>query len=136
MYKIMTLAITFAVSGCATTNPEQKLLDAGGVQLMAADIAEVFAGVKESYTAKDVPGLTAETEWAADGRFQASYVIGDNKGTTEGRWFIEGDSRCMKHDAPLPDGSDSECQTLYKTGDSYTSLNPDGSIHGVHKIVR
>ncbi len=136
MKKSILFAAIFFVNGCVTvtTSPEQSLLESGGQKLTSSEITDTFSGVKETYTAKDIPGLTAESTWSADGKISTDWKIGSKSGNIQGKWYVENDMRCIKHDEPLADGTVTECQAIYRTGDYYTSLNPDGSLHGIHRV--
>jgi hypothetical protein len=66
---------------------------------------------------------------------RADWKSGDHSGTVTGTWYVENDLRCIHFDqsdtTPNP-----ECVKLYATGDdTYTSVWPDGSIHGIHTVT-
>lgn len=131
---VALISLTFLVYGCATTSPEELLIEQGSHKMTPDEITRTFTNVKEQYVGRDNPEITAEAEWHADGAFKATWKSGENTGDTVGTWYVENEMRCIKHDVPLPNGVDTECHTMYLTGDTYTSFNQDGSIHGVHTI--
>ena len=129
---IALIFVTFIIYGCATTSSEELLIEQGGHKMTPDEITQTFRDVKEQYIDSDNPALTAESEWHSDGAFKATWKSGEETGNTSGKWYVENEMRCIKHDVPLPNGLHTECHRMYQTGDTYTSINPDGSIHGEH----
>lgn len=125
---------TIILCGCATTSPEQILLEQGATKLTPTEITQTFSGVRELYSGHDNPNVTAVGEWRSDGEFMATWKVGDDAGDTVGKWYVENGQRCIAHDVPLPNGVDTECHTIFKSGDTFTSLNPDGTVHGTSTI--
>lgn len=130
--KLFLVLIPFLVSvyGCAAMNtiPEDA------VPLSNEEIVKTFSGVTESYKGRDIPGMTATGKFGADGRFEASWSVGKHKGVAIGEWYAENGKRCLKEEKPNGE-TNLECIEFYKTGDVYTSLNENGSVHGIHSLT-
>lgn len=126
---LVFLPLLISVYGCAAVNT----IPEGAVPLSTEEINTTFSGVRESYKGKDIPGMTATGKFGVDGRFEASWKVGNQKGEAVGNWYAENGKRCLKEEKPNGD-TNLECIELYKTGDVYTSLNEDGSVHGIHSL--
>ena len=129
---LVLIPLIFSAFGCAVVS---KTLPEDAVPLSTEEIVSTFSGVKESYVGKDNPEVTATAIWDADGDFKASWAAGNHKGDVTGEWYAENGERCIKNDLPNDDGTDLECHAIYKTGDVYTSVNKDGSVHGIHSLT-
>ena len=86
--------------------------------------------MRESYVAIDRPGVTASGVWL-ETTMSADWVDGSQTGQVAGTWRVEGDQRCI--DFTQGPAGTTECATMYRHGDGYLSVNPDGSLHGYHE---
>jgi len=128
---ISTLAFLPVVAfGCATVSP----IPEGAEPLTNEEITETFSGVRESYRGKDIPGMKATGIFNANGKFEASWSVGSQSGVANGEWYSENGKRCLRDKNPNGD-TNLECVEFFRTGDSYTSVNEDGSIHGFHTLT-
>lgn len=105
------------------------------VPLSTEEITATFAGVKENYKGRDNPAVTATGTFGEDGEFAASWSAGSQSGDVTGEWYAEDGKRCLKTINSNGGSTDIECHAIYKTGEVYTSLNDDGSIHGIHSLT-
>ena len=128
---LLSMLLVF-IFGCATT--EQKIVEAGGKKLSADEITKIFSDVREDYVAVDIPGVTAVAEWKSDGTMKADWKSKNDAGSVKGVWYVKSDERCIKYSEKSPGGPEVECASIYQTGNNYTSINPDGSVHGTHTL--
>lgn len=131
----MKLSILFAmvllsIHGCASVG---NSIPEGAVPLTTEEITRTFSGTMESYVGKDNPGVSATATFGAGGEYEASWAAGNQKGNSNGEWYAEDGKRCLKENKP-DEGMSLECHIFYKTGSVYTSVNEDGSVHGVHTL--
>jgi hypothetical protein len=125
----------------------------GKTRLTSTEIRRLFSDVIDRGEVQNQRGISAETHWHADGTFvswwwtQASTVTdasdasdasdvrdkGAVKREVTGRWRTERDLRCVTFDlGTQPDWS---CAEVWLLDDGrILSLNPDGSIHGLHRL--
>ena len=109
-------------------------------KLTTAQIIDTFSNVIDRGEVQDQRGISAETHWYADGRFvsrwwQPSESDPDPEPqSVAGHWRAENDLRCVAF-APLTDNAWS-CAAVWRLEDGrYLSMNPDGSIHGLHVLT-
>ena len=109
-------------------------------KLTTAQITDTFSNVIDRGEVQDQRGISAETHWYADGRFvsrwwQPSESDPDPEPqSVAGHWRAENDLRCVAF-APLTDNAWS-CAAVWRLEDGrYLSMNPDGSIHGLHALT-
>ncbi len=126
---LLALAL-FAIQGCATVGHK---IPEGAVPLTTEEITTTFSGIKESYVGKDKPGVSATAIFGAEGEYEASWAAGNRRGNAKGEWYAENGKRCLKENK-AGQGSSLECHVFYKTGSAYTSVNEDGSVHGIHTL--
>jgi len=129
------LVFTFllvSVYGCATS---KNALPKNAVLLNTKEITDTFSGVKETYQGIDNPAVTSIATWRKNGDFEASWVSGRRKGDVIGNWYAENGKRCISCSNPYDGGPGLECHAIYKTGDVYTSVNDDGTVHGIHPLT-
>ena len=150
-------SIALALDAAASINEEGPTPDlVGKTQLTSTEIACLFSDVIDRGEVQNQRGISAETHWHADGTFvswwwtQASTVTdasdasdasdvsdvrdkGAVKREVTGRWRTERDLRCVTFDSGTqPDWS---CAEVWLLDDGrILSLNPDGSVHGLHRI--
>ena len=108
-------------------------------KLTTAQIIDTFSNVIDRGEVQDQRGISAETHWYADGRFvsrwwQPSESDPDPEPqSVAGHWRAENDLRCVAF-TPLTDNAWS-CAAVWRLEDGrYLSMNPDGSIHGLHVL--
>ena len=109
-------------------------------KLTTAQITDTFSNVIDRGEVQDQRGISAETHWYADGRFVSRWwqpSEGDpdpEPQSVAGHWRAENDLRCVAF-APLTDNPWS-CAAVWRLEDGrYLSMNPDGSIHGLHALT-
>jgi hypothetical protein len=108
-------------------------------KLTTAQITDTFSNVIDRGEVQDQRGISAETHWYADGRFVSRWwqpSEGDpdqEPQSVAGHWRAENDLRCVAF-VPLTDNAWS-CAAVWRLEDGrYLSMNPDGSIHGLHVL--
>jgi len=108
-------------------------------KLTTTQITDTFSNVIDRGEVQDQRGISAETHWYADGRFvsrwwQPSESDSDPEPqSVAGHWRAENDLRCVAF-TPLTDNAWS-CAAVWRLEDGrYLSMNPDGSIHGLHVL--
>ena len=107
----------------------------GAVPLTTEEIRSVFRNVRDDARVQDEAGTRAVNHWYADGRFTNSWSNDNASGSVQGRWRASDGKRCIVITVGLPDRIGREsCSTVLRRGDEYLSLNPDGSIHGIHRL--
>ena len=131
---VSLIIVGIGLAGCASD--EQKLKDAGSDQLTGEEITALFSDAHESYESRDLDTtVTAESDWGADGSFRTEWQRGGSSGEATGNWWVEGDMSCVRFDQDIEPNP--TCVKLYENGDgTYTSIWPDGKIHGVHTMTR
>ena len=109
-------------------------------KLTTAQIIDTFSNVIDRGEVQDQRGISAETHWYADGRFVSQWwqrSEGDPDSEPQsvaGRWRAENDLRCVAF-APISENAWS-CAAVWRLEDGrYLSMNPDGSIHGLHVLT-
>lgn len=103
------------------------------VRLTTAEIAALFAGVRDTAVVQEFSGSSAVTYWHADGRFETRWRNETTTGRVSGRWFARDDQRCAVYtgrDGAQPPTT--ECAAIYRQGERYLSVKPDGTVHGMH----
>ena len=111
----------------------------GKTQLTTAQITDLFSDVIDRGEVQNQRGISAETHWHADGTFVSQWTReanGDDdpiKRQVRGRWRVESNLRCVTFSTGnQPDWS---CAEVWLLDDGRVlSLNPDGSIHGLHRL--
>ena len=109
---------------------------AAAEQLSTAAIIQAFNNVRDEAQVQDAAGTSAVNHWYADGRFSNRWRNTAGSGEVTGRWRAADDQRCVTILSGLPAREGKEtCSPVYRRGDRYLSLNPDGSIHGIHTLT-
>ena len=119
----------------------------GKIRLTSTEITRLFSDVIDRGEVQNQRGISAETHWHADGTFVSRWWIqastatdasdvrdkGAVKWEVTGRWRTERDLRCVTFDSGAqPDWS---CAEVWLLDDGrILSLNPDGSVHGLHRL--
>ncbi len=105
------------------------------VQLSTQQIREAFADVRDDAKVQDTAGTVAVNYWYANGAFTNQWSNSSGSGEVTGQWRAENNQRCILFESGLPTRIGEEvCAPVYRRGASYLSLNPDGSIHGIHTL--
>ena len=109
-------------------------------KLTTAQITDTFSNVIDRGEVQDQRGISAETYWYADGRFVSRWwprsegVADPAPQSVAGHWRAENDLRCVAF-APVTDNAWS-CAAVWRLEEGrYLSMNPDGSIHGLHVLT-
>ncbi|MCR9093753.1 MAG: hypothetical protein NXI30_06035 [bacterium] len=104
--------------------------------LTGAEIEARFADVLDRAQVQDGARGSAVNLWCRDGRFTSRWVLADGTGgSLGGRWWVEGDLRCVEVDDGLPDdGARRRCVPILACGERITSLNESGEHHGWHVL--
>ena len=113
----------------------------GQTRLATDQITEMFSNVIDRGEVQDGRGISAETHWFADGTFVSRWWTEVHDASAEGavehevtgRWRTERDLRCVTFGSETqPDWS---CAEVWLLADGRVlSLNPDGSVHGLHRL--
>ena len=140
----LTLLLYFATSALgmeAESISEEELTSRpmGKTQLTTAQITDLFSDVIDRGEVQNQRGISAETHWHADGTFVSQWTREANgdgdpiKRQVRGRWRVESNLRCVTFSTGnQPDWS---CAEVWLLDDGRVlSLNPDGSIHGLHRL--
>ncbi len=108
---------------------------ANAVRLSTQEIKLAFANVLDTAEVQDSVGTTAVNRWYDDGRFSNEWSAAHGSGKVTGRWRAFDSQRCIIIESGLADRIGKEtCAAVYRHGQTYFSLNPDGSIHGKHTL--
>ena len=140
----LILVLCFATSALgmeAESISEEELTSRpmGKTQLTTAQITDLFSDVIDRGEVQNQRGISAETHWHADGTFVSQWTREANgdgdpiKRQVRGRWRVESNLRCVTFSTGnQPDWS---CAEVWLLDDGRVlSLNPDGSIHGLHRL--
>lgn len=126
------LAMLPFVWACTASTPEAP----DCVDLTGPEIRTLFAGVIDRAEVQDGARGRARNHWCRDGRFTSTWQLpGGRDGELEGRWWVEGDLRCVSVDAGLPDdGSLRRCSPIQRCGGRIGTVNEAGGRHGWHVL--
>ncbi len=125
-------AANIPLSFAAADNAELN----GATRLSTQEIKSVFANVIDQAEVQDAAATTAVNHWYADGRFVNQWSAPHRSGKVTGRWRALNAQRCIVIESGLPDRIGKEaCAPVYRRGQTYFSLNPDGSVHGKHTLT-
>ena len=112
-----------------------------GLLLSTNQILETFSNTMDRGAVQGGRGISAETRWYADGRFETRWWReGDRDNAPDkvnlvmGRWTAKNNQCCVVFDhAP---GDSWQCAAVFQSNDGrLVSLSPDGSVHGIHQIA-
>lgn len=105
------------------------------VRLSTAEILQTFANVRDQAEVQDADHTRAVNQWYADGRFVNHWRSPHGSGKVTGRWRAQNGKRCVTILSGLPERIGREtCSPVYRLGQIYLSINPDGSVHGKHSL--
>ncbi|PLW69704.1 hypothetical protein [Pseudohalioglobus lutimaris] len=106
------------------------------VRLSTAAIKQRFADVCDKAEVQDAAGTRASNAWYADGSLVNRWSNGERSGTVTGQWYAEDGMRCVVILSGLPGAEGKKrCGPVYRVGADYFSINPDGSVHGIHRLT-
>ena len=141
--------IAVALGATAASISEEVLTRdlVGKTRLTSTEITRLFSDVIDRGEVQSERGISAETHWHEDGTFVSRWwteadPVSDARDTSDkesvtqevsGRWRTERDLRCVTFDSGTqPDWS---CAEVWLLDDGRVlSLNPDGSVHGLHRL--
>lgn len=105
------------------------------LKLSGEQIEQVFADVEDHAMVAGDTGASALNYWYSDGRFISRWKSTTQAGEVSGTWRVRNDERCVTIQSGMPDQAGREiCSPIYRENDLYISVNPDGSIHGRHRL--
>lgn len=106
------------------------------VTLSTDEIVFLFGNSLDRAELMDTPGVHAETHWYAGGHFQTRWWSSNREGSVTGLWTAKDNKRCVLLSAPWTTSEAGwQCAAILKRPDGrYISLNPDGSLHGLHQL--
>ncbi len=140
---LLTLTVSSLVYAELATTPNSEIprallnsLDEEAVRLSGSDILLTFKNVRDDAEVQNVAGTRAVNYWYANGRFISRWRNVNDAGEVGGVWRVIDDQRCTTIIIETPKYSGKEqCGKIFRQGEKYLSLNPDGSIHGVHSLT-
>ena len=107
----------------------------GLTPLTGEEISKTFSNVIDHAQVQDKAKTHATNLWLDNGKFTSKWSNHQSNGIVTGKWYVEADQRCVIMETGLPDLTDrATCGSIYRQGDSYFSVNTDGSIHGIHQL--
>ena len=108
--------------------------------LTTQEIIATFSDTLDQADVIDAPGTRAETHWDSSGTFHTRWWSKAHKGEAKGQWTARNNERCTRMTsitAANPAAAEWRCaQVLLLPSGQYLSLNPDGSVHGVHTLSK
>jgi hypothetical protein len=112
-----------------------------GFLLSTDQILKTFSDTLDRGVVQGGSGISAETRWYASGRFETRWwrrEDGDDApekvNRVTGRWMAQNNQRCVVFDY-APD-EPWQCASVFQSDEGrLVSLNPDGSVHGIHQIA-
>jgi len=117
-------------SPLASAQPE------GAVRLSTKAIEQNFSNVCDRAEVQDAAGTLASNAWYADGRLVNQWSNGEASGTVTGHWSAEDGLRCVVILSGLTGAEGKKrCSPVYRAGGDFFSINPDGSVHGIHRLT-
>lgn len=129
---------TIPNSSIADVEKYHKVSLAEVVQLSTSELLETFSDTLDSGAVQSKRGISAETRWLSNGRFETRWWRETGEApkinAVSGRWKAENNERCVLFDT----ASESEWQctaVLQRADGAIISLNADGSVHGIHQIA-
>ncbi|MFT5260885.1 MAG: hypothetical protein ACI9LY_002343 [Arenicella sp.] len=106
-------------------------------RLTGDQIVRAFSDVVDQATVVDGAGGMATNHWYKDGRFNSNWQVADKTGQLAGRWYVEKEKRCVVIDTVVIDLQTGQpsCGPIYSKEGKYYSVNPSGSMHGIHVLT-
>jgi hypothetical protein len=125
-----------AIAGLVILGPKAYAELQDSTRLTTEEIVRVFSGARDDAMVQDAAGTSAVNYWCADGTFINTWSNEQDSGRVIGRWRAVNDERCVVIVSGLPEyGAAERCGPILRDGEQYLSVNPDGSIHGVHTLA-
>jgi hypothetical protein len=107
----------------------------GLTRLTGAEISKTFSNVIDHAQVQDKAKTRATNLWLDNGKFTSEWSNDQSDGIVSGKWYVQEDQRCVTIKTGLQDLTGRpRCGPIYRQGDSYFSVNTDGSIHGIHHL--
>ena len=104
--------------------------------LTTQEIIATFSDTLDQADVIDAPGTRAETHWDSSGTFHTRWWSKAHKGEAKGQWTARNNERCTRMTS-ITAAAEWRCaQVLLLPSGQYLSLNPDGSVHGVHTLSK
>ena len=118
-------AAMLALGACATSTAEDRLVEAGHVQLTGGEIRAAFAG-------NTILGKGQVSDYAiyyADaGELRGRITWEDNSATDRGVWEVTGEDLYCRRWLEQWGDRERQCWRIYRSGDAITWVNPDGTV--------
>lgn len=125
----VSLGLAFCTSAAASMPDE-------AVALTTEEILKHFSGVRDAAEVQDQAGTLAVNDWYKNGTFVVRWSNHSKSGEVTGKWWAENDKRCIEIDMGLPERKGvTSCSPVYRRGDLFLSMEPDGRIHGIHRLT-
>ena len=125
--------VSLGLTSCAS--PTASRPD-GAVALTTEEILEQFSGVRDAAEVQDQAGTLAVNDWYKNGTFVVRWSNHSESGEVTGRWWAENNKRCIEIYTGLPESKGvTSCSLIYRRGDVFLSMEPDGRIHGIHRLT-
>ena len=107
----------------------------GLTRLTGEEISTTFINVIDHAQVQDRAKTRATNLWLDNGKFTSKWSNQQSGGVVKGKRYVKEDQRCVIIKTGLPDLTGRPtCGPIYRQGDSYFSVNTDGSIHGIHHL--
>jgi len=134
--ELIGISLSFCLAACINrTLPIQ--IPNSYKQLTGAEIKNVFDDAADQAQVQDSLNTTAENQWYSDGSFISVWTNRKQSGTVTGQWFVRDNTRCVIIKSGLPSMSNhTKCGPIYQHQNKYYTINPDGSIHGIHTLTK
>jgi len=130
IYKQIVLLAAIFLPGMTIAQPQNS------VRLTTQEITRTFSNVLDSAQVQDSVGTSANNLWYGDGRLINNWSNEDASGQVTGQWYARDNLRCVVILTGIPEAlGRAKCGPIYRQGDTYISLNKDGSVHGVHRLT-
>ena len=128
-------AATLLLLALCDTSAADTALPEHATRLVTSEIRAAFANVRDDARVQDAAGTRAVNVWHADGHFVNNWHNAGGSGEVRGRWRAHDNMRCITIESGLEDRIGVEsCKPMYRLGEDYYSVNPDGTVHGVHRL--
>lgn len=129
------LLLCLPASPCHADPDWSEAMLEGAERLTTEEIQQLFSGTRDEAQVQDSRGTSAINYWYADGRFVNRWSNKAAAGEVRGTWSARNDKRCIVIKSGLPDRIGIErCTPLYRKGSTIFSVNPDGTVHGAHRL--
>lgn len=104
-------------------------------RLSGAQIKQAFSNVQDAVSTPGSEGFRVTNYWYSDGRYTSQWQSGYGSGTVSGRWFVEGDERCVQIETAKNNQTlKPQCGPIYQKDEYYYTSNPSGALLGIHSL--